>query len=52
MCIMLKCLKLLKDQYVNPSNCVFGVQEVKYLGHILSHEGFKVDPNKIKAIMD
>ena len=25
---------------------------MKYLGHIVSHEGVKVDPNKIKAIMD
>ena len=27
-------------------------EEVDYLGHILSHEGVKVDPNKIKATMD
>ena len=30
----------------------FGVQEVKYMGHIVSHEGVKVDPNKIKAIKE
>ena len=46
-------LQLLKQQklYSKPSKCFFGV-EVEYLGHILSHEGVKVDPNKIKAMMD
>ena len=38
--------------YAKPSKCFFGVKEVEYLGHIVSHEGVKVDPNKIKAIMD
>jgi hypothetical protein len=38
--------------YAKPSKCFFGVKEVKYLGHIVSHEGVKVDPNNIKAMMD
>ena len=44
----------MKEQqlYAKPSKCSFGVQEVEYLGHIVSHEGVKADPNKIKAIMD
>ena len=44
--------KLLKEKqlYAKPSKCFFGVHEVEYLGHILSHEGVKVDPNKIKTI--
>ena len=25
---------------------------MKYLGHIVSHEGIKVHPNKIKAMME
>jgi hypothetical protein len=28
------------------------MKEVEYLGHIVSHEGVKLDPNKINAIMD
>jgi hypothetical protein len=45
-------LQLLEEQdlYANPSKCAFGFQEVEYLGHIVSNEGVKVDPNKIKAI--
>ena len=34
------------------SKCFFVVQEVEYLGHIVSHEGVKIDPNKIKAIKE
>ena len=42
-------LQLLKEQelYAKPSKCFFGIQEVYYLGHIVSHEGVKVDPKKI-----
>ena len=44
-------LKLLQEKqlYTKTSKCFFGVQEVEYLGHIVSHEGVKVDPNKIQA---
>jgi hypothetical protein len=47
-------LQLLEEKniYENPSKCAFGVQEVEYLGHILSHEGVKVDPNKIEAMRE
>jgi hypothetical protein len=47
-------LQLLKEKqlYAKPSKCFFGVKEVEYLGHIVSHEGVKVDPNKIKAMID
>ena len=47
-------LELLKEQqlYSKLSKCFFTVKEVEYLGHNVYHEGFKVDTNKIKAIMD
>jgi hypothetical protein len=47
-------LQLLKERqlYAKPSKCFFGVKEVEYLGHIVSHEGVKVDPKKMKSMMD
>jgi hypothetical protein len=36
--------------YVKVSKCSFGKQEVEYLGHIVSREGVKVDPQNIQAI--
>jgi hypothetical protein len=47
-------LQLLEEQqlYAKPSKCAFGVREVEYFDHIVSHEGVKVDPNKIKAMRE
>jgi hypothetical protein len=47
-------LQLLETEqlYVKPYKCFFGIQEVEYLGHIVSHEGVKANPNKIKAIKE
>ena len=47
-------LQLLKEQelYTIPSKCFFGITKVEYLGHIVSHDGVKVNPNKIKSMMD
>jgi hypothetical protein len=47
-------LQLLEEKqlYANLSKCSFGVQEVEYLGNIISHEGVKVDPNKIKSMRE
>ena len=36
--------------FAKMSKCTFGKEEVDYLGHIISKEGVKVDPSKIKAI--
>lgn len=32
--------------------CDFGKQELEYLGHIITHQGVKVDNSKIKAMKD
>jgi hypothetical protein len=32
--------------------CEFGVDSIKFLGHLVSVEGVKVDPDKVKAICD
>jgi hypothetical protein len=49
-----KVLQLLEEQqlYANSSKFAFGVQEVEYLGHIVSHEGLKVNTNKIKVMRE
>ena len=33
------------------SKCTFGKEEVSYLGHVISKEGVKADPKKIKLII-
>jgi len=37
---------------VKPSKCAFGAPELKFLGHIVSREGIKMDPEKVKAILE
>ncbi|XP_074290938.1 uncharacterized protein LOC141617671 [Silene latifolia] len=37
---------------LNPQKCAFGVTSGKLLAHIVSHRGIKVNPTKIKAIME
>jgi hypothetical protein len=38
--------------YAKLSKFSFGKEEVEYLGHVISREGVKVDPDKIKAITE
>ena len=34
------------------SKCEFGMTELLYLGHVIYQDGVKVDPEKIKAILE
>jgi hypothetical protein len=47
-----RALQLLQDHqlFVKCSKCSFGVSEVEYLGHIVIHEGVRVDPKKVAAM--
>ena len=49
-----KVLKLLEERqlYAKTSKCFFRLQQVEYLDHIVSWEGVKVYPNKIKSIKE
>ena len=35
---------------INPKKCSFGQRDIKYLGHILSGEGHRIDPDRINAL--
>lgn len=37
---------------ISPGKCEFLKNELKYLGHVVSHEGIKVDPDKVTAIRE
>ena len=36
---------------LNPKKTLFGLQEVKLLGHIISEEGIRIDPKRIDGIL-
>ncbi len=35
---------------LNPENCTFKAKEVSYMGHLLTEDGLKPDPEKLAAI--
>nr|XP_043638079.1 uncharacterized protein LOC122609083 [Erigeron canadensis] len=37
---------------LNPSKCSFGMEEGKFLGHIVTPKGIKANPKKIQAVID
>lgn len=47
-------LQLLRDHklYANLKKCDFWLEEVRFLGHIISKNGLSVDPRKIKAVVN
>ena len=47
-------LQILREQqlYAKFSKCEFWMEEIAFLGHIVSKEGVKPDPSKVKAIIE
>jgi hypothetical protein len=47
-------LNIMKEQslYAKETKCEFGMTEILYLGHIISAQGVRVHPEKIRAILD
>ena len=37
---------------LHPGKCAFGAQEVKYLGHLVTRDGIRACPSKVKAIVE
>ena len=40
------------DFYLKPEKCFFNLSELDYLGFVVSKEGLKMDPYKVKAIQE
>lgn len=40
------------DLRLKRKKCVFGVDSVAYLGHVVSKDGVSMDPSKVEAILD
>jgi len=46
-------LKVLKEKqlFANLSKCEFWLEEVKFLGHVISKEGLAIDPSKVEVVV-
>ncbi|XP_050884689.1 uncharacterized mitochondrial protein AtMg00860-like [Lathyrus oleraceus] len=46
-------LQVLKEKqlYANLEKCEFWLEEVKFLGHVISKEGIVVDPSKVEVVV-
>ena len=49
-----KVFQLLRENslYAKESKCEFFAEEVKYLGHIISRDRIRMDPEKVQAILE
>ena len=47
-CVFEKCRKFRIS--LNPKKSLFGLEEGKLLGHIISKDGIRIDPSRIEAI--
>ena len=47
---MLEVLKV-KQLYAKLSKCEFWLEEVKFLGHVISASGISVDPSKVETVL-
>nr|KYP48648.1 hypothetical protein KK1_029628 [Cajanus cajan] len=40
-----------KQLYAKPSKCELWLDDVKFLGHVISAEGIAVDPAKVESVL-
>ena len=47
-------LEILRERklYAKFSKCAFWLEQVAFLGHVISKDGVSVDPSKIRAVTD
>jgi hypothetical protein len=38
--------------HLNPEKCLFGIQQCRILGYLVTHRGIEANPAKIQAILD